>query len=48
MFYSLVLSKRQSINMLSLCGVIFHLFQEILSKKQQLAEADDVAEAEGG
>ena len=33
--------------MLSVYGVIFHLFQEILTKKKQLAEAE-VAEAEAG
>ena len=33
--------------MLSVCGVIFYLFQEILTKKKQLAEAE-VAEAEAG
>ena len=33
--------------MLSVYGVIFHSFQEILTKKKQLAEAE-VAEAEAG
>ena len=33
--------------MLSVYGVIFHLFQEILIKKKQMAEAE-VAEAEAG
>ena len=33
MFYSLVLLIKKSIHMLSVYGVMFHLFQEILTKK---------------
>ena len=33
--------------MLSVYGVIFHLFQKILTKKKQMAEAE-LAEAEAG
>ena len=48
MFYSLVLLiKTINTYMLSVYGVMFHLFQEILTKKKQLAEAE-VAEAEEG
>ena len=48
MFCSLgLLIKTINTYMLSVYGVIFHLFQEILTKKNQMAEAE-VAKAEAG